>query len=152
MIANIASGLGGRFFDELREKRSLCYTVHAFASERERAGTFGTYIATSPEQEDAARDGLLEEFRRLCEEPISREELERAQTYAIGVHAIRQQSGGAVVADIVDAWFFDRLAELERYEEQIRSVTIESMQQLARDYFDPLRRVEGIVQGTRGRA
>ena len=51
MIASVASGLGGRFFDELRDKRSLCYTVHAFASERRLAGTFGAYIATGPEQE-----------------------------------------------------------------------------------------------------
>ena len=75
-----------------------CYTVHAFASDRRLAGTFGAYIATSPEQEDAARDGLLAEFRRLRDEPVTAEELERAQTYAIGTHAIRQQSGGAVLA------------------------------------------------------
>ncbi len=37
MIAGVASGLGGRFFDELRDKRSLGYTVHAFAT-RARAG------------------------------------------------------------------------------------------------------------------
>src|SRR6185295_1932082 len=30
MLASIASGLGGRFFEELRDKQSLCYTVHAF--------------------------------------------------------------------------------------------------------------------------
>ena len=57
MIATVASGLGGRFFDELRDKRSLCYTVNAFVAERALAGAFGAYIATSPEQEDAARDG-----------------------------------------------------------------------------------------------
>ena len=65
MIASVASGLGGRFFDELRDKRSLCYTVNAFALGRRLAGAFGAYIATSPEQEDAARQGLLAEFRRL---------------------------------------------------------------------------------------
>src|SRR5206468_3332354 len=75
MIASVASGLGGRFFDELRDKRSLCYTVNAFASERTAAGVFGAYIATSPQQELAARDGLLGEFRRLREEPVSAEEL-----------------------------------------------------------------------------
>ncbi|HEY4130867.1 MAG TPA: pitrilysin family protein, partial [Gemmatimonadaceae bacterium] len=86
MIASVASGLGGRFFDELRDKRSLAYTVHAFATERRLAGTFGAYIATGPSQEDAARDGLLAEFRRLREEPVTAEELNRAQTYAIGSH------------------------------------------------------------------
>ena len=147
MIASVASGLGGRFFDELREKRSLAYTVHAFASDRRLAGTFGAYIATNPDQEDAARDGLLAEFRRLRDEPVSAEELQRAQQYAIGSHAIRQQSGGAVLADLVDAFLFGSLGELADYDAMVRAVTTESMLAVARTYFDPSRRVEGIVRG-----
>jgi zinc protease len=147
MIASVASGLGGRFFDELRDKRSLCYTVHAFSTERRLAGTFGVYIATSPGQEDEARDGLLAEFRRLRDEPVSAEELTRAQTYAMGTHAIRQQNGGAVLADIIDAFLFGSLAELESYEPSVRAVTAASMQSVARDFFDQRRRVEGIVRG-----
>jgi len=148
MISMVASGLGGRFFDELRDKRSLCYTVNAFASERVLAGAFGAYIATSPEQESAARDGLLAEFARLRDEPVTAEELQRAQTYAIGLHAIRQQSGAAVLADVVDAYLFGSLTELDEYEAHIRAVTPATMQHVARDHFDPSRRVEGIVRGT----
>jgi zinc protease len=147
MIASVASGLGGRFFDELRDKRSLAYTVHAFASDRRLAGTFGAYIATNPEQENAARDGLLAEFRRLRDEPVTSEELQRAQQYAIGSHAIRQQSGGAVLADLVDAFLFGSLRELADYDVLVRAVTAQSMLEVARKYFDPSRRVEGIVRG-----
>jgi len=147
MIASVASGLGGRFFDELRDKRSLCYTVNAFASARRLAGMFGAYIATGPEQESAARDGLLAEFRRFRDAPVTAEELERAQTYAIGSHAIRQQSGGAVLADLVEAFLFGSLEELVDYERSVRAVTAESMQRVAEAYFDPTRRVEGIVRG-----
>jgi len=147
MIASVASGLGGRFFDELRDKRSLCYTVHAFASDRRLAGTFGAYIATSPEQEDAARDGLLAEFRRLREEPVTAEELERAQTYAVGTHAIRLQSGGAVLADMVDAYLFGSLSDLSEYDGRVRAVTAESMRRVAMEHFDPSRRAEGVVRG-----
>jgi zinc protease len=151
MIAGVASGLGGRFFDELRDKQSLGYTVHAFASERALAGSFGAYIATSPEKEGVARHGLLGEFAKLREEPVTPKELEQAQTYAIGVHAIRQQSGGAVLGDIVDAWLFGRLAELDEFDGRVRGVTAEEMRQLARAYFDESRRVEGIIRGV-GRA
>jgi zinc protease len=147
MIATVASGLGGRFFDELRDKRSLCYTVHAFAADRKLAGTFGAYIATSPEQENAARDGLLAEFRRLREEPVTAEELERAKTYAIGTHAIHQQSGGAVMADMIDAYLFGSLGELAEYDANVRAVTAESMRETAERYFDQSVRVEGVVRG-----
>src|SRR5204862_2104067 len=133
---------------ELRDKRSLCYTVNAFGSERRAGGVFGAYIATSPHQEEAARAGLLAEFRRLREEPVTADELERAQRYAIGVHAIRQQSGGAVLADLVDAYLFGSLNELADYDARVKEVTAESMLRVAAEYFDPNRRVEGIVRGT----
>ena len=147
MIAGVASGLGGRFFDELRDKQSLGYTVHAFASERALAGSFGAYIATSPEKEEVARRGLLSEFAKLRDELVTPRELQQAQTYAIGVHAIRQQSGGAVLADMVDAWLFGRLAERREFDTRVRAVTADEMRRIARTYFDEGRRVEGIIRG-----
>ena len=147
ILASVASGLGGRFFDELRDKQSLCYTVTAFSSARRAAGTFGAYIATSPEREEAARAGLLAEFERFRAEPVTAEELERAQTYAIGVYAIQQQSGGSVLSDVIDTWLFGELRDLELFEERVRAVTTQRMQRVAQRYFDRERRVEGIVRG-----
>ena len=106
LIATIASGLGGRFFDELRDRQSLAYTVHAYTSEHQLAGMFLSYIATSPEKEEIARKGLLHEFERLREEHVTEDELARAQRYAIGSHAIRQEGGGAVLGEMLEAWMF----------------------------------------------
>ncbi len=147
MIAGVASGLGGRFFDELRDKQSLGYTVHAFASERSLAGSFGAYIATGPEKEEVARAGLLREFAKLRDELVTPAELAQAQTYAIGTHAIAQQSGGAVLGDVADAWMFGELRELGEFDARVRRVTAEAMRDVARRYFDASRRVEGIIRG-----
>ena len=148
LIATIASGLGGRFFDELRDRQSLAYTVHAYTSERQLAGMFLSYIATSPEKEDTARQGLLREFERLRSEPVTDDELERAKRYSIGSHAIRQESGGAVLGEMLDAFMFGAgLSELSTYQSSIESVTAEDILAVAREFFDPLRRVEGVVRG-----
>jgi zinc protease len=148
LIANIASGLGGRFFDELRDKRSLAYTVHAFSNARRLAGTFVAYIATSPESEATAREGLLAEFAKLCDRPVDAEELTRAQRYAIGTHAIRQESGGAILGDVVDAWLYGHgLEELGEFEAKVSAVTPARLQQIAGQYFHPERRVEGLIRG-----
>jgi zinc protease len=147
MIAGVASGLGGRFFDELRDKQSLGYTVHAFATERSLAGSFVAYIATSPEKEEIARRGLLNEFAKLRDEPVTPRELAQAKTYALGVHAIRQQSGGAVLGEVVEAFLFGRLGELAEFESRVRAVSAEEMRSVSRAYFDDSRRVEGIVRG-----
>jgi zinc protease len=83
----------------------------------------------------------------LREEPVTSEELDRAQRFAIGVHAIRQQSGGAVLADLIDAYMFGSLGELAEHDARVSAVTAESMRRVAEAHFDPSRRVEGIVRG-----
>ena len=148
LIAGVASGLGGRFFDQLRDKQSLAYTVHCSSSDRLAAGMFLSYIATSPEKEDLARDGLLREFARLRDDVVSDEELRRARTYALGTHAISQQSGGNVLSELVDAWLYGSgIDELDHFADRLHAVTPRAMRELARLHFDPERRVEGIVRG-----
>ena len=109
-------------------------------------------IATGPEQEEVARDGLLREFARLREAPVSDEELQRAKTYALGTHAIRRESGGSRLSEMVDAWLLGTgLGELAEYETRVSELTAEDLQAVAVRYFDPERRVEGIVRGRPGK-
>jgi hypothetical protein len=123
--------------------------VQAFSAPRRLGGLIGAYIATSPEREAEAREGLLAEFARLVDAPVGDEELRRAQTYALGTHAIARQGGGALLGDLVDAWLLgDGLAELERFEARVRDVTPARIQAMAARSFEASARVEGIVRGT----
>ncbi|MBK8248311.1 MAG: insulinase family protein [Gemmatimonadetes bacterium] len=148
VLSAVTSGLGGRFFDALREKRSLAYTVHAGPALRARAGLFTAYIATSPSREDEARQGLLAEFARLRQEPVAEDELARARRYTVGTHAISRQSPSAVLDDMLDAWVHGTgLEEMADVPAQLARVTSADILELARACFDPDRRVEGIVRG-----
>jgi len=148
LIAGVASGLGGRFFEELRDRRSLAYTVHAFAVERALAGMFIGYIATTPDKEEVARAGLLREFEIVAERGVTPEELERAQAYAVGTHAISRQSGATLLGEMLDAWTVGRgLVELDCQDDQIRAVTAADVRRVAARYLDPKVVVEGVVQG-----
>ena len=148
VLASIASGLGGRFFEELRDRRSLAYTVHAFGSEHQLGGAFMAYIATAPDREGEARNALLEQFANLREAVVTDDEIARAKRYMLGMHDIRQESGGAILGDIIDAWLLgDGLSELDRFASQIEAVSAADIQRLARQYFDPDRVVEGVVRG-----
>jgi zinc protease len=80
---------------------------------------------------------------------VTPEELSRAKEYVVGSHAIAQESGGAQLGEMLDAWMFgEGLHELLDHDHQVRRVTAEQMRELARKYFDPEKRVEGIVRGT----
>jgi zinc protease len=148
VLGAVVSGLGGRFFEQLRDKQSLAYTVAAYPVERRAGGLFAAYIATAPDREEEARAGLLQQFAQLRDEAVREEEIERARRYLVGTHAIGQQSGGAVLAELIDAWSFgDGLVELAEYRERLLAVTAGEVQELAQRWFDAERRVEGVVRG-----
>jgi predicted Zn-dependent peptidase len=49
---------------------------------------------------------------------------------------------------MLDAWMFGSgLHEITEYEPRVRGVTADQMREVAIRYFDPERRVEGIVRG-----
>lgn len=95
IIQSILSGQGGRLFIELRDKNSLAYSVSPMKMEGIDGGYFGGYIACSPEKVDKAIEMLRIEFRKLVDQPVPAEELERAQKYLIGRHDIDLQKGSA---------------------------------------------------------
>ena len=148
LLAGVASGLGGRFFDQLRDRQSLAYTVSAFTAEWRNAGMFVSYIATGPEKEEIARAGLLAEFAKLREAPVTGAELAQAKEYAIGTHAIRSQSGGALLGELIDAWLFGRgLSEIDEHDARIRRVTASEMQEVANRYFAESALVQSVIRG-----
>ncbi|MGH7512692.1 MAG: M16 family metallopeptidase [Gemmatimonadales bacterium] len=146
--AAVASGLGGRLFEALRDRRSLAYTVVASAWLKARAGALVTYIATSPEREEEARDAMLRELARFTQEPVSDAELGQAVNYLAGQAEVSRQSGSAVAAEILEAWVAGAgLAELIDPAAAFRAVTAADVQRVARQFLDPERRAEGVVRG-----
>ena len=102
--AAVASGLGGRLFEALRDRRSLAYTVVASAWQKARGGALLTYIATSPEREEEAREQMLIELERFTREPVSDAELRQAVNYLAGQAEVSRQNASAVAGEILEAW------------------------------------------------
>jgi zinc protease len=148
LLGTISSGLGGRFFEELRDKRSLAYTVHLSARDFRLGGMFIAYIATSPEKEAQAREALMVEFERLREIPVSAEELSRAKDFIIGSHAISRESGASLLGEVLDVWLFGKsLSEIDEYDDHVRGVTANQIREIAERSFRPETLVEAIVRG-----
>ena len=148
LMTGIASGLGGRFFEALRSRQSLAYSVFVNNTTLRDAGMISAYIACAPERELEARAGLLAEFAAMRDAPVSIEELERARSYAIGMHALRQESAGSQLSEMVDAWASGTgLQELDHYVPMLRAVTSADVQNVVRVWCDPARRVEAVVRG-----
>ncbi len=146
--AAIASGMGGRLFSALRDRRSLAYSVMASSWQRVGAGALLLYIATSPEREDEARGALLEELARFRTEVPEANELGRAVNYLAGQAQVQRQTAGALAGEIADAWLLGwGLEELADPTAGFRRVTAAEVGELAERHLDPEWLVEGVVRG-----
>jgi predicted Zn-dependent peptidase len=88
--------LGGstssRLFQEVREKRGLAYAVYSYASHYADSGQVALYVGTRPDNVAEAMDVIGTELRRLQEDDIGEEELERARENVKGRTVLSMES------------------------------------------------------------
>ncbi len=137
VLNTILSGQGGRLFIELRDKKSLAYTVTSFYTPGLEPGYFGVYIGTAPQKEKEAVDAIKEQLELVLKDGVTEDEIKRAQNYLVGSFEIGLQQNSSQAAKIT----FDELYgigwdEYKRYPEEIYAVTKEDVQNAARKYID----------------
>ncbi|MGM0682484.1 MAG: insulinase family protein, partial [Thermodesulfobacteriota bacterium] len=62
MLKTVLSGQSGRLFSKLRDQMSLAYSVSVFNFSGLGTGSFGTYIAASPDKKEKAIQALWVEL------------------------------------------------------------------------------------------
>jgi zinc protease len=126
------AGMGGRLFTNLRDKKSLAYTVTSFSSEQVDPGFFAFYMGTSVDKRENAIEETLREIEEVRANGVTAEEFERAKKWMIGTYEIGLQSNSAYV----DKLLFNELygvgyEEAFREPERIEAVTLEEVNRAA---------------------
>ncbi len=130
----VLAGQGGRLFIELRDKKSLAYSVGPMSMEGVDAGYFGASIGCAPEKGETAIRMLREEFQRLVDVLIPDVEMDRAVRYLIGSHDLGLQKAAAVSSTILFNEIYGLPAEdVFSYAEKLRSVTAPEVRTLIAD-------------------
>ena len=138
VLEAILSRIGGRLFVELRDRQGLAYSVGAFSLDDPLQGAFGIYAATDPESVEKMKEGMLAELRRLREEEVTDDELERAKNYLIGRYLIARQTDAAKAADLTHNELFGFGSDYgRRYEEAIQKVSATDILKFAYRYLPP---------------
>ncbi len=146
VLSTVLSGQGGRLFIELRDRRSLAYSVSSFSVEGVDPGYFAVYMGTSPEKVDEALAGIQAELERVREQPISEAELHRARHHLIGVHEIGLQRNGARAALMaLDHCYGIGADNFLTYASRIEAVTADDVLEVARRVIDPNRSALALV-------
>jgi zinc protease len=147
VLTQVLSGQGGRLFFELRDRQSLAYQVQAQSIEGLDPGLFMVYIASAPEKEQQARDGVKIELAKLLEGGVSDDELERARRYLVGSYSVSLQRFGtqASLLSLDELYGLGATYHLG-YRERIEKVTREDVMRVARRIIDFERAVYAVVR------
>ncbi len=132
----LGNGLSSRLFVELREKRGLAYDVSSLYPTRLDASQFAVYMGTDPRNTEVAIAGLWHEVDRLCQDPLTEEEVQTAKNKLLGQYALGKQSNSQIAQ--VLGWYeimglgmeFDQL-----FQQDIAAVTATTAQAVAQRYF-----------------
>ena len=75
----LGGGMSSRLFQQVREKRGLCYSIYTYGTCHDDTGYFGIYTALGKETEQEALDTILTVIRDFTEGGVTQEELDRAR-------------------------------------------------------------------------
>jgi zinc protease len=150
VLENIVSGLGGRFFDAIREKQGLAYTVRTENAFFAKSGAIYTYVAFSPENEAKVKESLVREIDRLRKDGVSADELKKGIAYSIGEHEIGLQTRTSTVLEYARAVLSNEgIQGVANYAQFVRGVTADQVKKAAENYLNPKTATVAIVRGVK---
>ncbi len=119
--------LGGmttsRFFSKIREQQSLCYYCSCFSNRFKRVIT--AYAGVDPHNVEKTRKAVLAEFKDICENGITEDELKRAKLEIINDAKSVYDSVNAISSWYSAQLMDDKLLTPEDFIAEIQKVTPE---------------------------
>lgn len=117
----------GRLFTEVRQKRSLCYSVSGVYRGGRDVGVISVYSGTTPERAQETFDTCLSEFHRMSK-GIDKDEFRRIKTGLESALVLSGESSSARANALVADYFrLGRARTLEQLREDIASVSLDQV-------------------------
>lgn len=142
VLNGVLTGLGGRLFVELRDKRSLGYMTGSAFNPLFQRGIFFGYANPGAEGVDEAVRVILHELELVTREPVGDDEIDLSKEWLVGSHVMDLQRNGAQAAEygIMETLGFG-YETVDRVPGFIQGVTKAQMMAVAKQVFDPSRAV-----------
>lgn len=123
----LGGGMSSRLFTEVREKRALCYSVHAGYGSLKGLGCVMGYAGTSNDRAQATLDCYLEELDRFAE-GVGEDELSRAKVGLKASTVMSGESSSARAGAIAHDYFTrGRIRTIDEIKSAIDAVTLERL-------------------------
>jgi predicted Zn-dependent peptidase len=126
-VGVLSEGLSSRLFNEIREKRGLCYSVFASCHSTRERGSVLCYASTSADRAQETLDVLIGQLRALSH-GVNDDELRRVKVQIRSGLIMQQESCRSRAGSIAGDWFYlRRIQTLEEVSQQINQLTIQSI-------------------------
>ena len=138
LLSNIlGGGMSSRLFQNIREKRGLVYAIDSLLHLYRDAGTLVVCAATSPKTSATVAKLILQEFRRMREELVGIEELDRAKECTKGSLMLSLENSSSRMTYLAQQQIdFGRFLTLDEILHEIDRVRRTDIRRLAREIFD----------------
>jgi predicted Zn-dependent peptidase len=128
----LGTGMSSRLFTEVRERRGLAYYVFATNHSYTDAGTLYAQAGVDINRIDDAVETIARELRKIAEEPVPEDELEKAKNVAKGRFVLQTESPhGMIMFGLRREVLENRAPEPEEILREIDKVTVEHVQRVA---------------------
>jgi predicted Zn-dependent peptidase len=136
----LGGGMSSRLFQTIREERGMAYSIYSDLSPYRDTGTLCVYAGTSAGKALEVVDLILDEFRKLKQEPLSFEELTRAKDQVKGNILMGLESSNARMANLArQEMYFHEFITVDEIIARINEVNAAQVQTMAQHLFDPAR-------------
>jgi predicted Zn-dependent peptidase len=130
----LGTGMSSRLFTEVRERRGLAYYVFAHNQSYTDAGSLYSQAGVDITRADEAVETIRNEFRRIADEAVPSEELEKARALAKGRFVLRLENPqGMTLFGLSREVLEGEAEEPDAVLEGLDSVTAEDVQRVAQD-------------------
>ena len=130
----LGGGMSSRLFTEVRERRGLGYYVFGVNHSYTDAGTLYAQAGVDIARIDDAVATIAQELRRVADETVPADELEKARNFAKGRFVLQLESPhGTIMFGLRREVLEGRAAEPEEVLSGMDAVTAEDVQRVARD-------------------
>lgn len=135
LAAVLGGGMSSRLFQEVREKRGLCYSIYAFHWAYSDTGLFGIHAATGEEDIAELMPVILDELEAICLN-LSKAEVDRAKAQMRANLLMSLESPATRATQLArHLLLFGRCITPDEQVERINAVTANSIQRVAQKVF-----------------
>lgn len=132
LLSTILGGnMSSRLFSEVREKRGLCYYIHADADMYHDTGVFGAAAGVDPQRVEEAIKVTIDEFMAVIDGrlPITADELQKAKDYVAGKMVLSFEDSESVAQYYgMKQLLSNVIEEPEEILEKIKALTLAEIQ------------------------